>query len=512
MSKKNISSLAFIAFIIIIFSLSIFGQYNYMGGLEYIKSRASYVFNFYAIIIAIMVFLESDNPAKTIAWLLVLYAFPLVGLIMYLLFGQRVSKKFRLKAIKKTRVDFIQDAAYTQKEILNEIGLFKNDVSKVKGRLINLLLKNSNAPFTVNNRVKVFSNGNDKFNALLEDMKNAKEHIHLEYYIIRDDGIGNMIKDILVEKAKEGVEVRLIYDSVGSWKLSKKYREELTNAGADIYPFYPVLFPVLSRQLNYRNHRKIIIIDGKIGYLGGINVGDEYLGKDSTLGYWRDTHIKIEGESVYNLQHIFLKDWYFVSKEVINNEIYYPRLEYYGERLVQITSSGPDSDWEAIHQAYFTMISTAETRIWIQTPYLVPDDSIRMALKVAALSGIDVRIMIPSKADHLIVYWASHGNIEDLIRAGVKVYTYDKGFIHSKMLLVDSISASIGTANLDIRSFKINFEVNAFIYDDTILKELEEYYLDDISESTLIKIENYIKRGNMQKLKEATGRLFSPLL
>lgn len=512
MSKKNISTITFIVFVIIIFSLSILTNINQISAVEYIKTRAGFIFNFYALIIAILVFLESDSPAKTVAWLLVLYAFPLVGLVFYILFGQRLSKKFRLKKIKSTRVDFIQDAAYTQKEILNEIGLFKNDKSKVKGRLINLLLKNSNAPFTVNNKVCVFSNGEDKFNSLLEDLKSANEHIHMEYYIIRDDEIGNSIKDILVEKAKDGVEVKIIYDSVGCWKLSKKYRKELTEAGAQVIPFYPVLFPVLSRQLNYRNHRKIIIIDGKIGYLGGINIGDEYLGKDEILGYWRDTHIKIEGESVYNLQHIFLKDWYFVSKEVLNDARYYPRLEYYGERIVQITSSGPDSDWEAIQQAYFTMISTAESRIWIQTPYLVPDESIRMALKVAALSGIDVRIMIPSKADHLIVYWASQGNIEELVRAGVKIYTYDKGFIHSKMLLVDGISASIGTANLDIRSFKINFEVNAFIYDDTILKELEEDYIDDIRESTLIKIELHRERGNIQKLKEATGRLFSPLL
>ncbi|MCG8541547.1 MAG: cardiolipin synthase, partial [Clostridia bacterium] len=229
-------------------------------------------------------------------------------------------------------------------------------------------------------------------------------------------------------------------------------------------------------------------------------------------GFWRDTHIKIEGEAIYSLQNTFLKDWNFVSNEMILDKEYYPKLQYYGEQLIQITSSGPDSDWESILQAYFTMISTAERRIWIETPYLVPDESILMALKTASLSGIDVRIILPSKPDHYLVYWASRSYIEELLRAGVKIYTYEKGFIHSKLLLVDGIGASIGTANLDIRSFSINFEVNAFIYDDELVKRLEDDFIMDIGDSKKIMLQEHIKRKIYIKFKEALGRLFSPLL
>lgn len=514
-SKRIIGVSVFSILILIFLSLSILqvtGNVAYNEVLQRITTILGIIFTVYAFFIGIVIFLESNNSSKTIAWLLILFLVPIVGFIFYVLFGQNVRKKRTFEKKKDLDFKLLSQIAYTQGKILDEIGLFQNDESMVKSRLIKLLLKNSNTPFTINNRAEVLTNGENTYSSIIEQLKMAKHHIHMEYFIIRNDNIGNKIKDILIEKAKAGIAVRVIYDSVGCWKLGKKYIESLKDGGVKIYPFYPVIFPVLSRQLNYRNHRKIIVIDGKVGFLGGINIGDEYLGKNPYLGFWRDTHIKIEGEAIYSLQNTFLKDWNFVSNEMILDQEYYPKLEYYGEQLIQITSSGPDSDWESILQAYFTMISTAERRIWIETPYLVPDESILMALKTASLSGIDVRIILPSKPDHYLVYWASRSYIEELLRAGVKIYTYEKGFIHSKLLLVDGIGASIGTANLDIRSFSINFEVNAFIYDDELVKRLEDDFIMDIGDSKKIMLQEHIKRKIYIKFKEALGRLFSPLL
>lgn len=514
-SKRSIAISVFFISISILISISVFEvrtNVTYDEALQKITTLLGIIFTFYAFFIGMIIFLESHNSSKTIAWLLILFLVPVVGFIFYILFGQNVRKKKRFE--KKKAIDFEQlsQTAYTQEKILNEIGLFQNDDSMVKSRLIKLILKNSHSPFTVNNNTEILTNGEITYSSIISELKKAENHIHMEYFIIRNDNIGNQIKDILIQKSKSGIEVRVIYDSVGCWKLGGKYIKDLKEAGAEVHPFYPVMFPVLSRQLNYRNHRKIIVIDGKVGFLGGINIGDEYLGKNPNLGFWRDTHMKIEGEAVYSLQNIFLKDWYFVSSELISVNKYYPKLEYCGEQLLQIASSGPDADWETILQAYFTMISTAEKRIWITTPYLVPDESILMALKTASLSGIDVRIIIPSKPDHYLVYWASKSHIEELLVAGVKVYTYEKGFIHSKLLLVDGIGASIGTANLDIRSFRINFEVNAFVYDNEVVKRLEDDFMMDIEDSKEILLDEHVKRGIYTKFRESLGRLFSPLL
>ncbi|KXG76602.1 cardiolipin synthase [Thermotalea metallivorans] len=471
------------------------------------------IFTLYTIFIALVIFMENKNPAKTIAWLLILFLVPVIGFIFYLFLGQNFRKRNIFK--KKKHIDFekFEAIARDQREAMKDKALFKDDESFVKKRLISLILNNANAPFTINNRSKVLTNGEETFQEIIEALQKARHHIHLEYFIIKDDGIGGLIKNILMGKAREGIKVRVIYDSVGSWKLSQAYLRDMREAGVEIYAFLPVYFPVLSRELNYRNHRKIIVVDGKIGFLGGLNIGDEYLGGNPHLGFWRDTHLCIEGEAVYGLQNIFFKDWHFVSKEQLPyDEAYFPKLSYYGEQLIQIAASGPDSDWQSIMQAYFATISSAEEKIWINTPYLVPDESIMMALKTAALSGVDVRIILPSYPDHRTVFWASMSNVEDLLQAGVKVYKYKKGFIHAKILLVDGIAASVGTANLDMRSFQINFEVNAFIYDKDIVARMEKDFYMDMEDSEEVILEEYLKRPMWEKIKEATGRLLSPLL
>ena len=513
-TKKSLATLIFAIIIITVIIVFVFGIKTldiYKQILGQIWNYIGLILTIYSFFIAVVIFLESKNPSKTIAWFLILFIIPVVGFILYIFLGQNVRKR---QKFQKKYEDFqpISDNVNLQKELMKDLSIFQNYKSNVRNRLINLLLKNSGSPFTINNKIKVLTNGEMTFKSIIDELKRATHHIHLEYFIIRDDNISNEIKDILIKKAQSGVEVRLIYDSVGCWRLSRNYIKELKNGGVQVHQFLPVFIPVLSREVNYRNHRKIIVIDGKVGFLGGLNIGDEYLGYDPKLGFWRDTHLKVEGEGVYSLQNIFLMDWKFVSKQQISCSSYYPKLKYYGEELMQITSSGPDSDWKSIMQAYFTMISKAEQRVWITTPYLVPGESINTALMAAALSGVDVRIIIPDKPDHLLVFWASRGNVEDLLKAGVKIYKYVEGFIHSKVLLVDGVAATVGSANLDIRSLEINFEVNSFIYDEDVIKTLEKDFVKDLEGSKEIKLEEYLKRSIFDKFKESIGVLFSPLV
>lgn len=514
-TKKSLATLIFALIIITVIAVFIFGVKTldiYKEVFSKLKFYSGIVLTIYSVFIAVVIFLESKNPSKTISWLLILFIIPIVGFILYIFLGQNIRKKYKFR--KKRYDDFqpMSDNVDLQKKLIEDLNIFEDSRSNVRNRLICLLLKNSDSPFTINNKVEVLTNGEATFKSIIEELKKATDHIHLEYFIIRNDNISNEIKRILIEKAQNGVEVRLIYDSVGCWRLGRDYVKQLKNAGVQVHQFFPVFMPVLSRELNYRNHRKIIVVDGKVGFLGGLNIGDEYLGYDPKLGFWRDTHLRIEGEGVYSLQNIFLMDWRFVSKAQISSSKYYPKLKYYGEELIQITSSGPDSDWKSIMQAYFTMISNAEERVWITTPYLVPGESINTALMVAALSGVDVRIIIPDKPDHFLVYWASRGNVEDLLKAGVKVYSYVEGFIHSKVLLVDGVAATVGSANLDIRSLEINFEVNSFIYDEDVIKRLEYDFEKDLENSKEILLEEYSKRSIFKKIKESIGILFSPLV
>lgn len=476
------------------------------------RSLLSALFTLYTIAIAVIIFIENKSPQKTVAWLLILFINPVIGFILYLFLGQNIRKKKIFKNENNIRSKSLKDIAEIQMNAVKETDIFSEDKHALKKRLISLILNNSKSPVTINNRSKILTNGYSKFNELKKDLLKAQKHIHIEYFIVKNDNIGNEIKDILIKKAKEGLEVRFIYDSVGSWKLGKKYINDLKDAGVDVVGYLPVFLPQLSRDLNYRNHRKIIVIDGSIGFTGGINIGDEYLGKDKKMGFWRDTHMKIEGEAVYELQNIFINDWYFCTKENLEDLKYFPKLQYYGEQLIQIASSGPDTEWQSILQSYFSLITFATDRVWITTPYLIPDESIIMALKTTALSDVDVRIIIPDIADHIVAFWGSRAYVEELLKAGVKIYLYQKGFVHAKTLLIDDIAASVGTANLDNRSFHINFEVNAFVYEIEMAKRLEKDFLVDFENCEELTYEEYKNRGILQKIKESIGKILSPIL
>jgi cardiolipin synthase A/B len=459
----------------------------------------------------ILVIQQKGDPLKTVSWILVILIFPVGGIFLYFFFGKnyRRQKIFNRKGLSD--MERLHDFSARQIIELPNKEFLKNPSIKSKQHIMTLLLNNSKSLLTECNSIKVYNNGKDAFGVILNEIEKAKHHIHLQYYIIEDDKLGNKFKELLIRKAKEGVEVRVIYDDVGSWSLSRRYIRPLEDAGIEIHPFLPVRFPLLTNKINYRNHRKIIVVDGKVGFLGGMNIADRYVEGQKSTGMWQDMQLRIEGEAVHSLQIIFLTDWYFVSKKVINDDLYFPQHCIQENHLVQITASGPDSNWASIMQAYFAAITTAEKHIYIATPYFIPNESILTALKTAALGGIDVRIMLPYKSDSHVVFRSTLSFVNELLETGVKIYFYTKGFNHSKLMLVDGVFSSIGTANMDIRSFDQNFEVNAIIYDEVITSRLEKFYLDDIANCKTCTLDDWNNRPWLDSVKESLARLFSPL-
>ena len=461
----------------------------------------------------LLVFFERRDPTTTWLWLMVLTFLPGIGFILYLFLGQDLSKK-RMFKTKEMEDDCFRNIAIEQKELIQNNDFYHKDPNFSRYEdLVKMFLMNSEAYFTQDNNVDLFFTGKEKFDSLLESLDRAKNYIHIQYYIFKSDEIGTKVLDILTKKAKEGVEVKLLVDGMGGRNLSKKSLKVLKDAGGEVAIFFPPFVPLISIRINYRNHRKICIVDGKEAYVGGFNIGDEYLGKSKKFGNWQDTHIKIMGSAVSSLQWRFYLDWRFASKNELKAcQSYLPEVESSNNVGVQIVTSGPDSKWPNIKDGYLKMISNARDKVYIMTPYFILDDSILEALRVAGLSGVDVRVMIPNKPDHLFVYWASLSYIGELLPAGVKFYTYEKGFLHSKVIISDDFISSVGTANLDIRSFKLNFEVNAFIYDENINLKLTERFIDDLSNCKEITEEIYYNRSNYVKIKESISRLLSPIL
>lgn len=460
--------------------------------------------------LVITILLKNINPTKTLSYIIILVFFPFLGILVYYLFGQeyRKEKIFNRKDIlnKKVIKSVRQNLELSRSE-LKAIDIVLDE----KIKLVKLLNTSENAPLTLHNDLKVLKNGEQKFEYLIQDLQNAKHHIHLEYYILKDDIIGSKIIKLICDKAKEGVEVRLSYDDVGS-SISKASKEKMKHSGVQFYPFMPVFFSSLTGKMNYRNHRKIVIIDGYIGYVGGINISDNYMNYDTTH-YWRDTHLKVIGEAVQSLQIHFLTNWDFVSKDkLIISEKYFPKIIIEKELPIQIAASGPDTDWANIMEAIFTAINNAESYIYITTPYFIPNEQIYTALQVAAKSGISVKLLIPKKSDSKIAKYATDSYLEDLLRANVKVYRYTKGFIHAKTIVIDDIFSTVGTSNMDNRSFNINFEINALIYNKSKAIELKQMFEDDLCDSELVDFTEWENRSTIKKLKESISRLWAPLL
>ncbi|MBB6451357.1 cardiolipin synthase [Geomicrobium halophilum] len=463
---------------------------------------------------AIIVFMERRDIQATWAWLLILTFIPFLGFVLYLVLGQNLSRKrlFHWDGIEKIG---LKDLITEQLRTMNDNSFdFRCETSSNSRNLITMLLRSDGAVLTQDNDIDVFTDGVDKFSQLLADIAAAKDHIHLQYYIFRNDNIGQRIIRLLTEKAQEGIEVRVLYDDMGSRKLSRKHFRALAEAGGEVGVFFPSRIPYINSRLNYRNHRKMVIIDGAIAYVGGFNVGDEYLGHSKKMGYWRDSHLRLQGSAVNAVQTRFILDWNQASK---NHEIEYaPRFfleqKTKGDIAAQIVSSGPDSEWEQIKNGYIKMITSAHESVFIQTPYFIPDASLLDALRIAALAGKDVRVMIPNKPDHIFVYWATYSHMGELLKAGVRFYIYEKGFIHSKMIVVDHSIGSIGTANIDMRSFRLNFEVNVFLYHQATGEKLAAIFEEDQKNSSEMTQQRYHDRGMWIRFKESISRLLSPIL
>ena len=468
----------------------------------------------------IIVFFQRRDPRTVWTWILVLNFLPTIGIILYLFIGQdyRKSRMFKLKSVE----DSIRRATIRQEKFFTKSEMVKNDLyAKEYHRLMQYNLMSGGSLLTMKNSLDIFTDGNNKFDALIEDIKNAEKYIHLEYYIIKQDYLFLNIAKELIKKADEGIEIRIMFDGMGGRFMSKKILENLKSHGIKLGVFFPATLGRINFRINYRNHRKIAVIDGKIGYVGGFNIGKEYVDGSKKFGHWRDTHLRIVGEAVNGLELRFGLDWKYATKEdIFLNDKYFTQLDDMdfvpeeGDNILrmQIISSGPDSETKLIRDNYIEIINHAKDHVYIHTPYFIPDEAFISALNIAARSGVDVRLMIPCMPDHPFVYSATLSWAGTLLEAGGKVYTYEKGFLHAKSVMADGKVACVGTANMDIRSFELNFEVNAMIYDEDIAIELEDNFMRDIYDSKEYTLSMYKNRSLIQRVKEQVSRLLSPLL
>ncbi len=455
--------------------------------------------------VIVVIITENRNPLKTLPWIIVLVLAPVVGLLFYFFFGQNLSKQRIITRRMRRRMT---------------MHLERNTPRGFEGiadehlPVAHLLAETALASPLHGNDIKPYTSGREKFEALLGDIAAAQHHIHLQYYIIDDDDTGRRLRDALIERARNGVEVRVLYDDVGSTSTPKRFFEEMRRAGIEVRSFLHVKFPRFTSKVNYRNHRKIVVIDGCVGYIGGMNIADRYL-RGTSWGTWRDTHFRIVGHGVEGLQASFLGDWSATTQQEL------PELPYYrscdtaaadGGAVMQVLASGPLGKWRTLLQAESYAISKAHDRIWVQTPYYLPSEVINSALQVAALAGLDVRLMLPARSDSRIIDLASHSYLDDMMQAGVKIYCYRPGFLHSKLLVIDASLTLIGSANMDFRSFEHNFEVTAFVYDRDFNARMSAIFERDGVDCRSVVPSEWFRRPRLTKFAESVVRIFSPLM
>ncbi|PTL38052.1 cardiolipin synthase [Alkalicoccus saliphilus] len=460
-----------------------------------------------------VIFIERRDAATTWAWLLVLFFLPVIGFIIYLFFGRQLKKDNFYNLSVEEQTFFNQQVDQQIEEIRHKKSGVEDAFLNKYEQLIKLNLRSSQSLISLQNKTQVLHDGEQKFAALLKDIRSAQHEINIQYYIIKRDSLGRKILEALVERAKAGVKVRLLYDAVGSRTLKLKDFKDLLANNGEVRVFFPPLLGIINLRLNNRNHRKVCIIDGKVGYVGGFNVGNEYLGQDKRFGYWRDTHLRIEGDVVPDLQQRFIFDWNYAGNGKNKEDTFAfvsHQIEDYSP--MQIVTSGPNSHSEHLKNMMIKLIMSAEHDIYIQTPYFIPDKSFMDACRTALLSGVNMNIMIPGNPDHPFVFWASRSFLGELLQYGAKVYFYEKGFLHAKTLVVDSEVSTVGTTNLDARSFRLNFEINALIYNERTALELESHFETDTAGSRLFTKEMYAERKWTEKFKEGISSLLSPIL
>ena len=473
-----------------------------MGGLLYIGYALMVIVALAAIIHVLM---DNRQPAKTMAWVLVIGFIPVIGVVFYLFFGINHRKE---RIISQGQMDEL-----TKRSMLSFVGQHNFRVPERQKPLVDLFVNQNLALPFKDNRIDIMTDGYAFFPELLKDIAEATHHIHINIYIFEDDALGRLVADALMTKARQGVKVRLIYDDVGCWRVDNRFFEQMREAGVEVVPFLPVHFPSFTSKVNYRNHRKIIVIDGRIGYIGGMNIARRYVSDK-----WRDTMLRVQGGVVYALQRAFLVDWYFVDHTLITDRIYYPpvseELTAKNHQLVaQVVTSGPMARYPEIMQGFVRIILAARRYIYIETPYFLPNEPILFALKTAALAGVDVRLMCPLYSDARFLDWASRSYLREIHEAGAKIYLYEPGFLHSKLLISDDSLVSCGSTNVDFRSLENNFEANVFVYDEGTALRLKKIFLDDQSQAVLLSdVPNRLHPKFYARLWESFTRLVSPLL
>ena len=463
-----------------------------------------YAFTVTATILTVL--MDNRQPAKTMAWVLVLLFVPVVGIVLYFFFGQNVRK---MRFISQRSLD--QLTRRSMLEFVEQRELRLPDEYRTQIRLF--ANQNMSLPFK-DNEADIYTSGYDFFPALLRAIAEAKHHIHLEVYIFADDALGRLVADALIARSKAGVEVRLIYDDVGSWRVKKSFFERMRNAGIDVHAFMPVKFPAFTSKVNYRNHRKLCVIDGTVGFIGGMNIALRYV-KGTPRQPWRDTHLCVRGGAGYALQCSFLVDWYFVDRTLITNRRYYPPVPWRinNDCIAQVVTGSPVAQWPDMMQGYVRVLLEAQQYVYIATPYFLPTEPILFAMRTAALAGVDVRLMLPRHSDSRLLEWASISYVMETLEAGVKVLLYTAGFNHSKLLVCDDSLCTCGSANVDFRSFENNFEANIFFYDRTMALRMKQVFLDDEAHCTTIdNVRELTHRPFRLRLWESVVRLISPLL
>lgn len=452
--------------------------------------------------IILVIISDNRNPLKTLPWIIVLLLVPGGGLLLYFFFGQNLSKQRIISRRTRKRITL-------QPEQIPGTG--SPGIPEHHLPLAEMLANTIHAMPLYGSRITPFTDGESKMKALLQAVAEARHHIHLQYYILSDDQTGNRLRDALSAKAREGIEIRILYDDVGSRSVKKKFFASMRREGIEVRPFLHVKFPRFTSKVNYRNHRKIVVIDGRVGFVGGMNIADRYL-HGTGWGIWRDTHFRIEGSGTAGLQASFLSDWSATTKCHIAGPMYYPVPEQFTENLLQIVPSGPFGKWRTLLQADSYAIARARHRVWIQTPYYLPSEVLNTALQSAALAGIDVRLMLPARSDSKVVDLATHSFLDDMMKAGVKILFYTPGFLHSKLLIIDEDLTVMGSANMDFRSFEHNFEINAFVYDTAFAAQMARIFETDAAQSRLLTHGEWFNRPRRRRFEESFMRIFSPLL
>lgn len=464
-----------------------------------------FIVYFVTIVSAVIVVLkENRNPIRSLSWVIALIFLPVIGLIFYIFFGRSLRGQHMISRMNKRKIITTMAPRH--------VNLNSQNLPRAERNLIKLARNVSSSFYTVNNDIDIFTNGEEKFSALKKDLREARRSIYLQYYIFLDDTLGHEIAEILMQKAREGVDVKVMYDHVGSFSVRNRFFKMMNSAGIETHPFFKVTFPQFANRVNWRNHRKIVIIDEAIGYIGGMNIADRYV-KSASRGWgWRDTHFRVTGDIVESLTFSFVVDWNFRNQE---HPMSYPKprpVELYNNLGMQLVTSGPLSQWDNLALCFLKAISSATRCIYIQTPYFLPTDALRHALEAAALSKIDVRIMIPRRPDSRMLQYASFSYVTQCLRAGIKVYLYNPGMLHAKTMIIDDNIVTAGSTNFDFRSFENNFECNLFIYDSEVNRRMREIFFNDMSKCTKLTYATWHKRPLPQRIAESIVRLVSPIL